>query len=119
MVILTGYEHKQGEFTNDEKQRVKYDSMVLHVISNERPEVNGWAAENVRASMEVFEVLGTVKTIEEAVDHEILLIADATTESKGKLSVSKIYVTGGHLGIIPDMGNPTTAPSGVANKKKE
>lgn len=118
MVILTGYEHKKGEFTS-EGRKVEYDAMVLHVISNERPEVSGWAAENVRASMSGFEVLGTVKTIEEAVDHEILLIADPTAESKGKLAVSKIYVTSGHLGIIPDMGNPTTAPSGVANKKKE
>ena len=109
MVILKGYEVKQGEFEEQGTKRTdKYNSLVLHVESNERREVVGWAVENVRCSNEKFELIG-VGDMHEALEKEVYLVADPTTERNGKLSISKLIV----------MGNPTTAPSGVADKKKE
>jgi len=94
MVRLVGYEVRQGEFEDEKtKRKVQYDSTVLHVLSDERKEVTGFAVENVKCSNEKFELIG-VATLDEALEHEVFLVADPTTEKNGKMAISKMVVMG-------------------------
>lgn len=79
MIILKGYERKQGTFTNQKTGEViEYDNYTIHVQSDERSECTGLFCENIKCKTDGLRFIG-FDDLDEALEHEVILGLDITS----------------------------------------
>lgn len=78
MTILKGYERKTGSFTNKiTGENIEYDNYVIHYVTDEREEVTGWYAQNIKCKAKSFQIVGA-KSIDDLLEKEIMIVMDPT-----------------------------------------
>lgn len=96
MFKFKGYEEKKGSFPNKQTGEViEYHNYVLHYVTDEKTGVKGVFCDNVDAKADNFRLVG-VKTLDEAIDKEVVLVADLTqktdNEGKARVVINKMIV---------------------------
>ena len=98
MIKLIGYERKQGSMTDTKTgELIEWDKYVLHYVTDERPEVKGYFADNVEAKADGLQLHGC-KTLDEALNKQVMFGMDMTAKTdangKTKINVNRIVVLG-------------------------
>ncbi len=75
MVKVIGYRLMEGEFTNDKKESIKFDNICLHTITDENPNVKGFAVQDpIKIKRgKLYDVLRGGLNLENIIDREIVI----------------------------------------------
>ena len=57
MTKIVGYQHKKGSFTNDSKENVNYDNVILYFVSDGVDGVTGCSVGEVKVSNDKLEAI--------------------------------------------------------------
>ena len=78
--LLMGFENSNGTMTDKRTGEViQWDNMIIHVMSNDRAETNGWFCDHIKCKSKNAVVLGA-ENLEALLYHPVYLQYDITAK---------------------------------------